>query len=75
MEEVEKMQAAAAQSGKTLMVMRNNRYWETSKYLKQYIQDGEMGEIYAGRCGWQRRRGIPGKGGWFTTKEQSEEAL
>jgi predicted dehydrogenase len=30
-----------------------------------------MGEIYAGRCGWQRRRGIPGKGGWFTTKAQS----
>ena len=70
-EEVQKMQAAAEQSGKTLMVMRNNRYWETSKYLKQYIQDGKMGEIYAGRCGWQRRRGIPGKGGWFTTKEQS----
>ena len=46
-EEVQKMQAAAEQSGKTLMVMRNNRYWETSKYLKQYIQDGKMGEIYA----------------------------
>ena len=30
-----------------------------------------MGEIYCGRCGWQRRRGIPGKGGWFTTKAQS----
>lgn len=30
-----------------------------------------MGEIYAARCGWQRRRGIPGKGGWFTTKAQS----
>jgi predicted dehydrogenase len=30
-----------------------------------------MGDIYCGRCGWIRRRGIPGKGGWFTTKEQS----
>lgn len=30
-----------------------------------------MGEIYCGRCGWQRRRGIPGKGGWFTTKSES----
>ena len=28
-------------------------------------------EIYCGRCGWIRRRGIPGKGGWFTTKAQS----
>ena len=23
------------------------------------------------RCGWVRRRGIPGRGGWFTTKAQS----
>ena len=30
-----------------------------------------MGDIYAGRVGWIRRRGIPGKGGWFTTKELS----
>ncbi len=27
--------------------------------------------MYAARCGWIRRRGIPGKGGWFTTKNQS----
>ena len=69
--EAENMQAAAEKSGKTLMVMRNNRYMEISKFLKKYIDDGKMGEIYAARCGWQRRRGIPGKGGWFTTKEQS----
>ncbi|MBQ4110253.1 MAG: Gfo/Idh/MocA family oxidoreductase [Clostridia bacterium] len=69
--EAEKMKAAAEKSGKTLMVMRNNRYMGISSYLKKYIEDGKMGEIYAARCGWQRRRGIPGKGGWFTTKEQS----
>ncbi len=69
--EAERMKAAAEKSGKVLMVMRNNRYLATSSYLKQYIEDGKMGEIYAARCGWQRRRGIPGKGGWFTTKEQS----
>ncbi len=69
--EAEKMQAAAEKSGKVLMVMRNNRYMRISKFLKKYIEDGKMGEIYAARCGWQRRRGIPGKGGWFTTKEQS----
>lgn len=69
--EAEKMKAAAEKSGKVLMVMRNNRYRGISSYLKQFIADGKMGEIYAARCGWQRRRGIPGKGGWFTTKEQS----
>lgn len=70
-EEAEKMKVAAEKSGKTLMVMRNNRYRLTSAYLKQYINDGKMGDIYAARCGWVRRRGIPGRGGWFTTKEQS----
>ena len=69
--EAEKMQAAAEKSGKVLMVMRNNRYMPISTFTKKYIADGNMGEIYAARCGWQRRRGIPGKGGWFTTKAQS----
>ena len=66
-----RMKEAAEKSGKMLMIMRNNRFVSASKYARKYIDDGRMGEIYAGRCGWQRRRGIPGKGGWFTTKEQS----
>ncbi len=70
-EEAEKMKTAAEKANKHLMVMRNNRYRLSSQYLKKYIEEGKMGEIYCGRCGWQRRRGIPGKGGWFTTKEQS----
>lgn len=69
--EAKKMGDAAKKNGKILMVMRNNRFNASSTYLKKYIEDGNMGEIYAGRCGWIRRRGIPGKGGWFTTKEQS----
>jgi predicted dehydrogenase len=39
--------------------------------LRKFIDGGHMGEIYTGRCGWVRRRGIPGKGGWFTTKALS----
>ena len=65
------MKEAAERAGKLLMVMRNNRFADASAYMKKYIEAGRMGEIYAGRCAWQRRRGIPGKGGWFTTKEQS----
>lgn len=70
-EEAKKMQAAADKNNKVLMVMRNNRHRPESKYLKKYIEEGKMGEIYAARCCWQRRRGIPGKGGWFTTKALS----
>ncbi len=70
-EEVKKMEKAAKESDKVLMVMRNNRHLVTAKFVKQYIKDGKMGEIYCGRCGWIRRRGIPGRGGWFTTKAMS----
>ena len=70
-EEALKMKAAAEANDRVLMVMRNNRYSPEAQFLKKFIEDGKMGEIYAGRCGWQRRRGIPGKGGWFTTKAQS----
>ncbi len=66
-----KMKEAAEKSGKTLMIMRNNRYNNYSVFLKKFIADGKMGEIYTARCGWRRRRGIPGKGGWFTTKALS----
>ena len=66
-----KMQQAAEKSGKVLMVMRNNRFMPVSAYAKKMIEDGRMGDIYAARCGWQRRRGIPGRGGWFTHKAES----
>ncbi len=70
-DEVLKMYEASQRAGKTLMVMRNNRFKDMSLQAKELINAGEIGDIYAGRCGWIRRRGIPGKGGWFTTKEQS----
>lgn len=70
-EDVIKMKQAQDASGKVLMVMRNNRHLGSSQMLKEMISRGEFGEIYTGRCGWIRKRGIPGKGGWFTTKAQS----
>ncbi|MFF2889358.1 Gfo/Idh/MocA family protein [Paenibacillus sp. NPDC057967] len=69
--EAQKMADAARASGKLLMVMRNNRFTESAKFAKRIIEQGQMGELYMGRCGWIRRRGIPGRGGWFTTKELS----
>jgi len=69
--EAQKMADAAASSGKVMMTMRNNRFTPSSQYLKRFADEGGLGEIYTGRCGWIRRRGIPGKGGWFTTKALS----
>ena len=70
-EAAEQMYAAAAEAEKTLMVIRNNRFNLNSAYLKRFIEKDRMGDIYAARAVWRRRRGIPGKGGWFTTKELS----
>lgn len=70
-EKVLEMEKVQKETNKHLMVMRNNRYWYSSKELKKMIANGEFGEIYTGRCGWIRKRGIPGRGGWFTTKALS----
>ncbi|KKC29204.1 Gfo/Idh/MocA family protein [Caldanaerobacter subterraneus] len=53
------------------MVGLNNRFTNESYFVKEYIEEGYLGEIYHVKTGWRRRRGIPGKGGWFTTKELS----
>jgi len=62
---------ASEKSGKNLMVGLNNRFSNESFFIRDYINKGNLGEIYYSRCGWRRRRGIPGKGGWFTQKELS----
>ncbi len=69
--EAQRMVDAAAESGKVLMVMRNNRFSQEAQYIKKLADKGELGELYTGRCGWLRRRGIPGRGGWFTSKAMS----
>jgi predicted dehydrogenase len=69
--EAQKMADVARASGKLLMTMRNNRFSGEAKFVKRMIEQGQLGDLYMGRCGWIRRRGIPGRGGWFTTKELS----
>lgn len=61
----------AEETGKTLMVIRNNRFYPASQFLKKYIEDGHMGEIYAARCHWQRRENYFEPGNWFVNKKLS----
>jgi predicted dehydrogenase len=63
--------AARDAAGKQLqmgMVWRQN---PQAQVVKETIDNGRLGEIYQIRVKLIRRRGIPGLGGWFTTKEQS----
>lgn len=70
-------QAAAAMvneanaCGRTLMVCFNYRFRDDARWLMAMRDAGRMGDIYYARAGWLRNIGIPGFGGWFTTRSQS----
>ena len=69
--EVAEMIAAADAAGKKLMFNFNNRARPESRAMKAYCDDGTVGTINSAQAKWIRRTGIPGFGGWFTTKELS----
>jgi predicted dehydrogenase len=69
--DAEQIAAAAAKSGKKCMVAQVKRFAPEAQYLKQLVEAGELGDIYYAHSFWLRKRGIPGYGGWFTTKAMS----
>ncbi|MEO0415665.1 MAG: Gfo/Idh/MocA family oxidoreductase [Verrucomicrobiota bacterium] len=69
--EVEDIVAAQAESGKTMMFNFNNRARPESIAMMEKIKAGEVGTINSAQAKWCRRTGIPGFGGWFTTKALS----
>ena len=66
--EVQEMVAVAKETGKRLMFNFNNRARPESQAMKGYVDDGTVGTINSAQAKWIRRTGIPGFGGWFTTK-------
>ena len=69
--EVEEMITAAERAGKVLMFNFNNRARPESQAMMKLIAEGAVGQINSAQAQWIRRTGIPGFGGWFTTKELS----
>ena len=63
------MQAAAEKSGKLLMIGFVRRYGNDCKILKDFIDNGYMGDIYYTKATYLRRNGCPG--GWFGDKSRS----
>jgi predicted dehydrogenase len=49
----------------------NNRARPESQAMIKYLEQGQVGKINSAQAKWIRRTGIPGFGGWFTTKELS----
>jgi predicted dehydrogenase len=66
--EMREICAAQEASGKTLLFDFNNRARPESQAMMDYIKAGRVGRINSAQATWVRRAGIPGFGGWFTTK-------
>lgn len=69
--EVGEMIAARDKAGKFLMFNFNNRARPESREMMKLIESGAVGKINSAQAKWCRRTGIPGFGGWFTTKALS----
>lgn len=68
-EEALKVEEAVKKSGKLLQVGFVRRYGSNTRILKQFIDQGELGEIYYAKASCLRRLGNPG--GWFSDVERS----
>ena len=65
------MLSAAERARRKLMINFTFRFTDQSQALKRVVDSGKIGTVYFGRTVWHRRRGLPGFGGWFTTKKLS----
>ena len=63
---------AAHKGGLILMYALCQRFTGAAKLVKDYVEKGELGDIYFARAVYHRRRGIPlGTQSWFTDKKRS----
>lgn len=66
--EVQEMQKVQHETGMTLNIGVVNRFNDSVRRIKQYIDAGKLGEVYHVHASFRAHRSIPGLGGAFTTK-------
>ncbi|WP_290814953.1 Gfo/Idh/MocA family protein [Halovivax sp.] len=69
LESAERIAVAAEASDAVCMVGFNNRFANTVEIVKNRIDRGELGEVTHVEANYVRRRGVPGRGSWFTRRE------
>jgi len=69
LESAQRIVAAARAAEGFCMVGFNNRFAAPVEVIKQYQANGRFGEMSHIEANYVRRRGIPGRGSWFTSKE------
>ncbi|MGQ9631589.1 MAG: Gfo/Idh/MocA family protein [bacterium] len=67
--EVRKIVDASKRTKKRWMTAFNNRFRAESKFAKERVESGDLGEILYGKAFWVRRKRISWK--WFSKKEMS----
>ncbi|MHB1485657.1 MAG: Gfo/Idh/MocA family protein [Saccharofermentanales bacterium] len=68
--EARSMLEARDSTGRQLMIGLNNRFTPQAMFVKKYIDEGNLGDVYYAKCGWLRRGGLANSG-WFTDKSLS----
>lgn len=69
-DEARKMCAAARESGKILQVALQMRFTGAGRFLKDFIDNGHMGDVYYARAQALRRRGVPAWGVFIDKEKQ-----
>ncbi len=70
-ESAERIAKAAADSDAQCMVGFNNRFSNAVQIVKDRIESGELGQVTHLEANYVRRRGVPGRGSWFTRRDVS----
>ncbi|MBV0903064.1 Gfo/Idh/MocA family protein [Haloarcula salina] len=68
-ESAERIAAAAADAEGFCMVGFHNRFANSVEALAGYRADGTLGDVSHVEANYVRRRGVPGRGSWFTRKD------
>ncbi len=69
--ECAELNAVADETQQKLQIGMAYRYSAVGQAAKEIVESGDLGTIYHAKAHLFRRRGVPGLGGWFTTKELS----
>ena len=68
LESAERIAEAAADADGFCMLGFNNRFREPVRVIKHYQDEGRFGEPTHVEANYVRRRGVPGRGSWFTSE-------
>jgi predicted dehydrogenase len=67
--EAELMVEAANRNDRVLDVVFSHRRRGDVQVVKETVDAGKLGDVYYAKAWWMRRRGIPGLGSWFVSKD------